>query len=251
MREAKKESNMLVELRNEANEEYLRAAVEHSKHLAAVREAHQEWFDASVRLIEAKSDVQGLEERASAIFKQRDVEQAKLKEATESAQEHHAEASRLRGEVQERRAKYGDEFTKIAAGKTAAQVQDDIGAEEEKLGMISDVPQNTLQKYEQEKTAISRLEKQLGSRREKIAEVSGDIDELRGSWEPEVDELVDKVTRAFSYNFEKIGCQGEVRLHKDEDFEKWALHVMVSYRWAFPPYVCMVSLKQALLTICP
>lgn len=230
MREARKEMNKLVGSRNEANEQYLRAAVEHSKYLVTVREAHREWLDATLRLIEATSDAQGLQTRASAIIKQCEVERAKLKEATEGAQEHHAEASRLRREVQHLHAEYGDEFTRIAASKTTAQVQDDIGAEEEKLGMISDVPQNTLQKYEQEKAAINRLEKQLGSRREKIAEVSGNIDELRGRWEPEVDELVDKVTRAFSYNFEKIGCQGEVRLHKDEDFEKWALHVMVSYR---------------------
>lgn len=236
MREARKESNRLVGSRNEANEQYVRAAVEHSKHLMTVRKAQQEWLEASVRQIEATSDVQGLQLRASAIFKQCDVERAKLKEATEGAQEHHAEASRLRGEVQDLRLEHGDAFTPFATDKSPAQVQDELTAEEEGLGMISDVPQNTLLRYEQEKAAISKLEKQLGSRREKIAEVSGDIDELRGSWEPKVDELVDKVTRAFSYNFEKIGCQGEVRLHKDEDFEKWALHVMVSYRWGISPF---------------
>lgn len=241
MREARKESNRLVGSRNEANEQYVRAAVEHSKHLATVREAHQKWLEASVRLIEATSDVQGLQKRASAIIKQCDVERAKLREATEAAQRHHAEATRLREEVQHLHAEYGDELMRLATEKTPAQVQDDLAAEEEKLGIISDVPQNTLQKYDQEIAAIHRLEKQLGTRREKIAEVSTDIDELRGKWEPEVDELVDRVTRAFSYNFEKIGCQGEVRLHKDEDFEKWALHVMVSYRWAFPLSLCLLS----------
>ena len=235
MREARKESNRLVELRNEANEQYLRAAVEHSKCLASIRSAHQEWLEASLWLIEATCDVQGLQKRASAIIKQCEAERAKLEEAIKAAQEHHAEASRLRRSVQELRGEYGDEFTQLAANKTSTQVQDLLSAEEEKLGMISDVPQNTLQKYDQVVAAIAKLEKQQERALEKIAQVTGDIDELRGKWEPEVDELVEKVTAAFSYNFEKIGCQGEVRLHKDEDFEKWALHVMVSYRYAPTP----------------
>lgn len=236
MREARKESNKLVETRNEANAQYLQAALEHSKHIATVRAAHKDWLEASVRLIEATSDVQGLQKRASAIIKQCDAERAKLREATRAAQEHHGEASRLRQEVQDLQAQYGQEFTDLAAGRTPGDVQDELGAEEEKLGMISDVPQNTLQKYDQVVAAIARLEGQLEKARGKIAEVSGDIEELRGRWEPEVDALVGKVTEEFSYNFEKIGCAGEVRLHKDEDFEKWAVHVMVSYRYALPPF---------------
>ena len=230
MREARKESNRLVGSRNEANAEYLRAAVEHSKHLTTVRTAHQEWLEASLRLIEATSDVQGLQRRASAIIKQCDAERAKLQEATAAVQRHHEDASRLRREVQQLQAKFGDEFVTLAQDKTPTEVRDMLGAEEERLGMISNVPQNTLQKYEQVLATIAKLEKGVEKARQKIAEVTADIDELRARWEPEVDGLVQKVTDAFSYNFEKIGCQGEVRLHKDEDFEKWALHVMVSYR---------------------
>ena len=230
MREARRESNRLVEARNEANAQHLQAALEHSKHLAMLRAAHKDWLEASIRHIEAISDVQGLQMRASAIIKQCEAERVKLVKATEAAKEHHREASRLREEVQQLRAQYGDEFTTLAGGKTPQEVRDLLGAEEEKLGMISDVPQNTLQRYDQVTAAIAQLEKDLEKSREKMRQVSEDIDDLRGRWEPEVDALVEKVTRAFSYNFEKIGCAGEVRLHKDEDFEKWALHVMVSYR---------------------
>lgn len=230
MREARRESNRLVESRNEANAQYLQAALEHSRHLSTMRTVHKAWLEASVRLIEASSDVHGLQRRASAIVQQRDAEEKKLEEAAAAHSRYHKAASELRTEIGELRARFGDEFTRIAGDRTPEEVRHQLAADEEQLGMISAVQPGTLERYEEVVAAIAKLERQMEKSREKMGEVTGDIEELRARWEPKVDELVAKVTEAFSYNFEKIGCAGEVRLHKDEDFEKWALHVMVSYR---------------------
>ncbi|SPO00005.1 related to structural maintenance of chromosome protein (SMC) [Cephalotrichum gorgonifer] len=230
MREARRVSNRLVESRNEANAQYLRAALKHSKHLTTIREAQGAWLEAAVRLVEANSDVHGLEQRASTIIKQCELERVKAQAAMAASQEYHAEATRLRTEIAALRAEHGDEFTELARERTPVDVQNEIAAEEERLGMISAVPQNTLAKYDQTVAAIAKLEKQVEKTRGKIEAVTSEIEELRRKWEPKVDGLVAKVTEAFSYNFEQIGCAGEVRLHKDEDFDKWALHVMVSYR---------------------
>ena len=56
--------------------------------------------------------------------------------------------------------------------------------------------------------------------REKITQVSADIKELRGLWEPVVDGLVGRISEAFSFNFKGIGCLGEMRIYKDKDFKK-------------------------------
>ncbi|PKS09498.1 hypothetical protein jhhlp_004115 [Lomentospora prolificans] len=230
MREAKAEANRLIEARIDAAAQYLQAALEHSAGITAVRVAHREWVDASIRLIEAKSDVAGLQERSRAIIELCEAERQKLETAQTLERESKAEARRLKELIPQLREQYGQEFTELAVGKSSNDVEDEISAEEERLGMISDVPQNTLQKYDQIVASIAKAEKQLEASRRKIEVLGSEIDDLRHKWEPRVDELVEKVTEAFGYNFQQIGCAGEVRLHKDEDFEKWALHVMVSYR---------------------
>jgi hypothetical protein len=46
-----------------------------------------------------------------------------------------------------------------------------------------------------------------------------------------VDQLISQINDAFSYNFEQISCAGEVGVHKDEDFEKWAIEIKVKFRY--------------------
>ncbi|CAI4211143.1 unnamed protein product [Parascedosporium putredinis] len=201
--------------------------------IGAVRAAHKDWVDASVCLIEARSDVAGLQERSRAIIEQCEAERQKLEAAQAVERESKAEARRLKDVILQLQQQFGEEFTQLTVGKTSSDIEDEIAAEEERLGMISDVPQNTLQKYDQIVAALANVEKQLEAGRRKIDVLGSEIGDLRHRWEPHVDELVDKVTEAFGYNFQQIGCAGEVRLHKDEDFEKWALHVMRTVATAF------------------
>lgn len=235
MRESKAEANRLIEARIDAAAAFLEAALKHSRGIGAVRAAHKDWVDASVCLIEARSDVAGLQERSRAIIEQCEAERQKLEAAQAVERESKAEARRLKDVVLQLQQQFGEEFTQLTVGKTSSDIEDEIAAEEERLGMISDVPQNTLQKYDQIVAALANVEKQLEAGRRKIDVLGSEIGDLRHRWEPHVDELVDKVTEAFGYNFQQIGCAGEVRLHKDEDFEKWALHVMVSYRHVLVP----------------
>ena len=51
----------------------------------------------------------------------------------------------------------------------------------------------------------------LGKMREKIGQVSVDFEELRGLWEPVVNELVGRISEAFSFNSKEIRCLVEIR----------------------------------------
>ena len=50
-------------------------------------------------------------------------------------------------------------------------------------------------------------------------------------WEPQLDELIAKISEAFADNFSKIQCAGEVVVYKDEeDFDQWAIQIKVKFR---------------------
>ena len=47
----------------------------------------------------------------------------------------------------------------------------------------------------------------------------------QAEWEPELDRIVADIDRCFGQNFAEMGCAGEVRLIKGDDFQKWAVQV--------------------------
>jgi chromosome segregation ATPase len=60
--------------------------------------------------------------------------------------------------------------------------------------------------------------------------IAQNVMKIRGKWEPKLDTLIAKISDAFSYNFEQIGCAGEVNVHKDDDFDQWAIQIKVKFR---------------------
>lgn len=38
------------------------------------------------------------------------------------------------------------------------------------------------------------------------------------------------IGQKFSAAFDRIGCAGEIRIREDEDYEKWAIDIMVKFR---------------------
>ena len=42
--------------------------------------------------------------------------------------------------------------------------------------------------------------------------------------------LVDSIGKKFSGAFDRIGCAGEIRIREEEDYEKWAIDIMVKFR---------------------
>ena len=38
------------------------------------------------------------------------------------------------------------------------------------------------------------------------------------------------IGKKFSAAFDRIGCAGEIRIREDEDYDKWAIDIMVKFR---------------------
>ena len=53
---------------------------------------------------------------------------------------------------------------------------------------------------------------------------------MQGYWEPALRDLVDSIGEKFSAAFDRIGCAGEIKIAEHEDYDKWAIDIMVKFR---------------------
>lgn len=230
----------LVDLQYEWDEAAIdraEAALEHAQSLSRIAEAHEAHLEAKIWHIEAESDIQGLKDRNASIMERLEEEKRLLAEEAQAVTETRDTAQVLGHEVQlmmaEKSEEWRVEVMESCDGKSAEEVQREMDAEEAKLELIHAANPNVIREFERRASEIERLKKKMSGSQEKLQRLTHSIEELMEKWEPKLDELVSKINDAFAYNFEQISCAGEVRVHKDDDFDSWAMDIMVKFR-----YVC-------------
>lgn len=207
--------------------------IKHKKLIDRIREAHQDHLEAQIWLIEARSDIQGLKDRSASLMERLDQEKQNVRTAVNEVNLAKEAGRRLGDEVKDMLV--DDEskkelFTQLSEGKTPHELDMDISAEEAKLELIHAANPNVIREFERRAQEINRLKSKMENFNEKLDGLNGQLGDLMGKWEPQLDELVSKINDAFAYNFEQISCAGEVRVHKDDDFDLWALDIMVKFR---------------------
>ncbi|KAJ2985574.1 hypothetical protein NUW58_g5457 [Xylaria curta] len=214
--------------------ERVRSVLQHKELLSCIRDAHQALLDAQIRLIEAKSDVKALEERNLDIKRRLEDEQTEIRTAKAEAERLKEDAQVARELVSEAVAEDPDRLphlNELAAGKTAEELDNEIGAEQSKLEYVHAVDPSVLRQFQKRAQEIQNLTQQKEELTTRFDSLSHKIDDLRQKWEPRVDALITKINDAFAYNFEQINCAGQVDVHKDEeDFEQWAIEIKVKFR---------------------
>ncbi|KAJ4140231.1 Structural maintenance of chromosomes protein 5 [Fusarium equiseti] len=226
----------MVETRYEWDEAVIRRAelvIRHKDAIESIRQAYQALLEAEIRGIEAHSDVVGLMARNSHIMQRLDAERETLRQASEDASRAREEGNRLSEAVQqmiESEPEKRDLFSELCEGKTSEDIQIDIVAEEAKLECMHVPNPNVLREFKKRAEEITRLTRKMSGSTDKLNGITQEIDELRSKWEPRLDELISEINDAFAYNFEQISCAGEVRVHKPDDFDAWALDIMVRFR---------------------
>ncbi|KAF4465110.1 structural maintenance of chromosome (SMC) [Fusarium albosuccineum] len=233
LRDARKR---MVEIRYEWDEAVVHRAeltLRHKEAIERVRKAHHALLEAEIRRVEAYSDIAGLKQRNAHIMESLEAEREALRQATTEAERFREEGRRLSDEVA--RVISDDpgkqEFlSQLCNDKTPEDVENEITAEEARLECIHAANPNVVREFERRAQEIARLSRKMEGSNEKLQTLTNDIEELMSKWEPQLDELVSKINDAFAYNFEQISCAGEVRVHKAEDFDAWALDIMVRFR---------------------
>ncbi|KAK9486669.1 P-loop containing nucleoside triphosphate hydrolase protein [Lipomyces starkeyi] len=105
-----------------------------------------------------------------------------------------------------------------------------IAGTKRELDSIFGGNQHVIEQYEKRQSEIGRLQEKVETSNEQIRDLHAQITQIRSDWEPELDNLISKISAEFSEAFNSIGCAGAVNVGKDEDYENWSVQIRVKFR---------------------
>jgi chromosome segregation ATPase len=197
---------------------------------------HNKIIEAEIRLIEASSELEVLVDQNRSIKETLEQKQREVQDMTRETARLKQEATNALDEVKRISAENAgiDEFIhSLPENQTIEELEADIESERAKLELVHEGNPNAIREFEARQRKIDDLKEKVDRVDEKLVQIDEGIAELRGKWEPELDMLVKEISDAFALNFEKIGCAGEVMVHKEgEDFDQWAIQIKVKFRYA-------------------
>lgn len=115
---------------------------------------------------------------------------------------------------------------------TVQDLEEEIEAETAKLELMHGDDSNIIGQYEKRERDIENIKNRLKEIEAGLVDVTGQIERIRAKWEPQLDKLVEQISASFSINMKQINCAGEVGIHKDDDFDQWAIQIRVKFRYA-------------------
>lgn len=229
----------MAALQREIDEYTLRKnmlAFDYAEAVKAIGSAHFSLLEAKLRHLEAQSDVSALKEKNRAIAqrleaaRQELVQAAHHKTVTKATAERSLDKCRQILAENDNDEKDNEYFNNLAQDLTVEQLRQDIDAEKAKLDYIQVDDPGALRQFDERKKAIERLQAKIATNTVKLEEVNARITQVREDWEPQLDALIAEISAAFAHNFERIGCAGEVGVHKDADFDLWSIEIRVKFR---------------------
>lgn len=186
-------------------------------------------------LIEATSDFEVLRDRNSSVKELLEDQQRQVDALAGESEAIQKTAKATLEKCQQILARVDDELRSflvaLPVDQTTEQLESEIESEKARLELMHEGNGGVIREYEQRKKKIDALAARLQEIKNALAEFDDKIKELRDRWEPELDSLVEKISNSFSLNMEQISCAGEVGIHKDEDFDQWAIQIRVKFRY--------------------
>ncbi|KAI9434892.1 P-loop containing nucleoside triphosphate hydrolase protein [Lactarius indigo] len=117
-----------------------------------------------------------------------------------------------------------------AHDRTADQLKDELETLRQKLELVLAADPNVIDQYERRKEEIKSLTKKIEDRERAAAKVEKSMKVARDNWHPALQDLVTSIGKKFSEAFDRIGCAGELQLTPHDDYEKWAITILVKFR---------------------
>ncbi|QIX01196.1 hypothetical protein AMS68_006713 [Peltaster fructicola] len=197
------------------------------------RQVHMDLLAAELMELEASSDLQQLQRRhaeEAALLTEREAQVASLISVAAALKE---EATALQQtcrtigqDVSESETEVFDEIK----GMTSDQLELEIQSAEARLDLSTGGNRNVIREFEHREKQIASKQTQVEEIKTALETLATDIQNIREQWEPQLQEIIDRISTSFAENFSSINCAGEVGLYKDEDFEQWAIQIKVKFR---------------------
>jgi chromosome segregation ATPase len=202
-------------------------------------------LEVELLITEAKSDHKRLEDRNKEVNDQIKVRKKELEDATQLASKLKEHVLRQGERTVELENSFTDEEREIqvdfenqlranniiSGALRTADLEGEITSLSQRLQLVATGNPRVIEEYEKRAREIANYESRVENFDAEIESRAALIDEIRAKWEPDLEEMISKVSEAFSYNFAQIKCAGEVQVYKDEeDFSEWAIHIKVKFR---------------------
>lgn len=231
--------------------------VNRARLIETMRGMYEIWIQAKVALIEATSDCETLRTENGVMEKELEDKKSQAKEAIAESRRLKKEATNISRQVEKIKNVENDvtEFYGSLSVEEKSRTPDELNVEIEsqraRLDLLQEGNPRAIQEFEDRAHKIERLHRDVAELGDAISGTQQEIDEIRARWEPEMDELIGRISNGFAANFEKIGCAGEVVLYKatrndndirgsemdtytapveGNDFENWEIRIMVKFR---------------------
>jgi len=114
--------------------------------------------------------------------------------------------------------------------RSADQLRDELETLQQKLELVLGTDPGVIEQYERRKEEIKSLSRKVEERERQAAKVEKSIKVARDNWHPALQDLVASIGTKFSEAFDRIGCAGELQLTPHDDYEKWAITILVKFR---------------------
>jgi structural maintenance of chromosomes protein 5 len=200
-----------------------------------LRSQHESLVEAEIRLIEAKSEFNALKADNREILQRlqaKEAEKDQLHQRQQQLREQHARMARITQKDIESLS--DEEKAMISEYKNLGSLEaleQEVQAVDARLEMMAEGNPGAIRAYENREEEIKKTERLLDTHAANLSETKEEIAEIRQEWEPQLDALIRQISDAFAYNFQQIGCAGEVEVYKDEeDFDNWSIQISVRFR---------------------
>ncbi|KAK7437355.1 Structural maintenance of chromosomes protein 5 [Stygiomarasmius scandens] len=114
--------------------------------------------------------------------------------------------------------------------RTADELEEELQTQKAKLELTMKSNPGVVEQFEKRKRDIELLENTLSGRQANAARVDKTVKSLMNRWRPALEKLIESIGEKFSAAFDRIGCAGEIRIREHDEYEKWAIDILVKFR---------------------
>jgi chromosome segregation ATPase len=202
-----------------------------------VRAAVKDLLRVELLLIEADSELAALEARNRDVIrlleekrKEDDALRVERDRLRAIAKKHQDKAREIQASIADDLRLIQDAFWEREPRPTVDELEAETTSARQRIELVSPGDPRILAEYEERARKIEAGVAKLAQLEAEAEERDRRIADIRGKWEPRLDRLVARISSAFAYNFEQIRCAGRVSVHKDDEFDKWAILIHVKFR---------------------
>ncbi|KAF2796892.1 structural maintenance of chromosomes protein-like protein 5 [Melanomma pulvis-pyrius CBS 109.77] len=224
----------MIEIAEKGSLEIARKTLEYTKAVAQLRHFNESLVEAEIRLVEANSEFDALENENRHILQRVAAKEASIRELEvrriKIRDEHNDIVNQANADLRNSSEEEKRIFEKYQNHTSDEDLENEIEAVTARLSLMAEGNPHAVRAYEKREQDIAMANEKLLQMHADLNTTKERILQIRGQWEPQLDTLVAKISDGFSNNFEKIGCAGQVGVYKDDDFENWSIQIQVRFR---------------------